>query len=301
MTKVTDIDFEKDKNYVKYLDHGFVGLIDTMGSDEAIVQAARVSYGSGTKGTRDDRALIRYLVKHRHTSPLEMCEVKFHLKMPIFVMRQHVRHRTANLNEYSGRYSVMSDEFYVPDKENLKPQSSINKQGREGKLIPIEESMCHNTIKRIGRTNYNDYKSLLGENPEDNYNIEERQGLSRELARVVLPLNNYTELYWKIDLNNFFHYVKLRADYHAQWEIQELARAMYDLIKDKFPLSCEAYEDFIESAHTSSRMEINLLKRIIDKKKWNDLLEDLRSEEIIAEKYGISKRDLKEFIKQWSL
>lgn len=301
MTKIADIDFEKDKNYVKYLDHGFVGLIDTMGSDEAIVQAARVSYGSGTKGTRDDRALIRYLVKHRHTSPLEMCEVKFHLKMPIFVMRQHVRHRTANLNEYSGRYSVMSDEFYVPDKENLKPQSSINKQGREGKLIPIEESMCHNTIKRIGRTNYNDYKSLLGENPEDNYNIEERQGLSRELARVVLPLNNYTELYWKIDLNNFFHYVKLRADYHAQWEIQELARAMYDLIKDKFPLSCEAYEDFIESAHTSSRMEINLLKRIIDKKKWNDLLEDLRSEEIIAEKYGISKRDLKEFIKQWSL
>lgn len=216
-------------------------------------------------------------------------------------MRQHVRHRTANLNEYSGRYSVMSDEFYVPDKENLKPQSSINKQGREGKLIPIEESMCHNTIKRIGRTNYNDYKSLLGENPEDNYNIEERQGLSRELARVVLPLNNYTELYWKIDLNNFFHYVKLRADYHAQWEIQELARAMYDLIKDKFPLSCEAYEDFIESAHTASRMEINLLKRIIDKKKWNDLLEDLRSEEIIAKKYGISKRDLKEFIKQWSL
>lgn len=301
MTKVTDIDFEKDKNYVKYLDHGFVGLIDTMGSDEAIVQAARVSYGSGTKGTRDDRALIRYLVKHRHTSPLEMCEVKFHLKMPIFVMRQHVRHRTANLNEYSGRYSVMSDEFYVPDKENLKPQSSINKQGREGKLISIEESMCHNTIKRIGRTNYNDYKSLLGENPEDNYNIEERQGLSRELARVVLPLNNYTELYWKIDLNNFFHYVKLRADYHAQWEIQELARAMYDLIKDKFPLSCEAYEDFIESAHTASRMEINLLKRIIDKKKWNDLLEDLRSEEIIAKKYGISKRDLKEFIKQWSL
>jgi len=301
MTKIADIDFEKDKNYVKYLDHGFVGLIDTMGSDEAIVQAARVSYGSGTKGTRDDRALIRYLVKHRHTSPLEMCEVKFHLKMPIFVMRQHVRHRTANLNEYSGRYSVMSDEFYVPDKENLKPQSSINKQGREGKLIPIEESMCHNTIKRIGRTNYNDYKSLLGENPEDNYNIEERQGLSRELARVVLPLNNYTELYWKIDLNNFFHYVKLRADYHAQWEIQELARAMYDLIKDKFPLSCEAYEDFIESAHTSSRMEVNLLKRIIDKKKWNDLLEDLRSEEIIAEKYGISKRDLKEFIKQWSL
>jgi len=303
MTKVSDINFNTDENYVKYLDHGFVGLVDTMGSDNAIVQAARVSYGDGTKGTSNDRALIRYLVKHRHTSPLEMCEVKFHLKMPIFVMRQHVRHRTANLNEYSGRYSIMSDEFYVPDKENLKPQSSINKQGRDGKLIPVEETMCHNTIKRIGRENYNDYLSLLGEHPNDNYNIEEdqRQGLSRELARAVLPLNNYTELYWKIDLNNFFHYVKLRADYHAQWEIQELARSMYSLIQDKFPLSCEAYEDFIENAHTASRMEVDLINRLIDKKRWNELVEDWRTEEAVAEQYGMSKRDLNEFKQKWSL
>lgn len=302
MTKIADIDFEKDKNYIKYLDHGFVGLVDTMGSDEAIVQAARVSYGDGTKGTRNDRALIRYLVKHRHTSPLEMCEVKFHLKMPIFVMRQHVRHRTANLNEYSGRYSIMSDEFYVPDKANLKPQSAINKQGRDGTLIPLEETMCYNTIKRIGQENYNDYLSLLGENPNDNYNIDSklRQGLSRELARAVLPLNNYTELYWKIDLNNFFHYVKLRADYHAQWEIQELARAMYSLIVDKFPLACEAYEDYIENATTVSRMEKDLIKRIMSNKRWLDVQEDYRTEELLAENYGMSKRELSEFIDKWN-
>ena len=152
MTQVNDIDIESSTNYLKYLDHGFVGLIDTMGTDESIVQAARVSYGKGTKGTRNDRALIRYLVKHKHTSPVEMCEVKFHLKMPIFVMRQHVRHRTANLNEYSGRYSVMSDEFYIPNRDNLKPQSTSNKQGRGGKLPPMEEQMCFNTIKRIGST-----------------------------------------------------------------------------------------------------------------------------------------------------
>lgn len=303
MTKIADIDFEKDKNYIKYLDHGFVGLVDTMGSDEAIVQAARVSYGDGTKGTRNDRALIRYLVKHRHTSPLEMCEVKFHLKMPIFVMRQHVRHRTANLNEYSGRYSIMSDEFYVPDKANLKPQSAINKQGRDGTLIPLEETMCYNTIKRIGQENYNDYLSLLGENPDDNYNIDSnlRQGLSRELARAVLPLNNYTELYWKIDLNNFFHYVKLRADYHAQWEIQELARAMYSLIVDKFPLACEAYEDYIENATTVSRMEKDLIKRIMSSKRWLDVQQDYRTEELLAENYGMSKRELSEFIDKWNL
>lgn len=301
MTKIADIDFEKDKNYIKYLDHGFVGLVDTMGSDEAIVQAARVSYGDGTKGTRNDRALIRYLVKHRHTSPLEMCEVKFHLKMPIFVMRQHVRHRTANLNEYSGRYSIMSDEFYVPDKANLKPQSAINKQGRDGTLIPLEETMCYNTIKRIGQENYNDYLSLLGENPDDNYNIDSnlRQGLSRELARAVLPLNNYTELYWKIDLNNFFHYVKLRADYHAQWEIQELARAMYSLIVDKFPLACEAYEDYIENATTVSRMEKDLIKRIMSSQRWLDVQQDYRTEELLAENYGMSKRELTEFIDKW--
>ncbi len=301
MTKIADIDFEKDKNYIKYLDHGFVGLVDTMGSDEAIVQAARVSYGDGTKGTRNDRALIRYLVKHRHTSPLEMCEVKFHLKMPIFVMRQHVRHRTANLNEYSGRYSIMSDEFYVPDKANLKPQSAINKQGRDGTLIPLEETMCYNTIKRIGQENYNDYLSLLGENPNDNYNIDSnlRQGLSRELARAVLPLNNYTELYWKIDLNNFFHYVKLRADYHAQWEIQELARAMYSLIVDKFPLACEAYEDYIENSTTVSRMEKDLIKRIMSSQRWLDVQEDYRTEELLAENYGMSKRELSEFIDKW--
>jgi len=196
----------------------------------------------------------------------------------------------------------MSDEFYVPDKANLKPQSAINKQGRDGTLIPLEETMCYNTIKRIGQENYNDYLSLLGENPDDNYNIDSnlRQGLSRELARAVLPLNNYTELYWKIDLNNFFHYVKLRADYHAQWEIQELARAMYSLIVDKFPLACEAYEDYIENATTVSRMERDLIKRIMSSQRWLDVQEDYRTEELLAENYGMSKRELSEFIDKWN-
>ena len=299
MTQVSDITFGIDNGYLKYLDHGFVGLIDTMGSDEAIVQAARVSYGKGTKGTSNDRALIRYLIKHKHTSPIEMCEVKFHLKMPIFVMRQHVRHRTANLNEYSGRYSIMSDEFYIPDRENLKPQSVSNKQGRGGDMPPIEKEMCENTIKRVSTSNYEDYTSLLGEHPNDNYNITDRQGLSRELSRIVLPLNNYTELYWKIDLHNFFHYAKLRGDSHAQWEIQELAKIMYRLVNMVFPIACEAFEDFIENSVSISRMEKDLLKRIISTDRWDDVVNDQRSQENVAKKYGISKRDLNEFKSTW--
>jgi thymidylate synthase (FAD) len=193
----------------------------------------------------------------------------------------------------------MSDEFYIPDRDNLKPQSTNNKQGRGGKLPPLEEEMCYNTIKRIGKTSYNDYLSLLGEHPNDNYNFVDRHGLSRELSRIVLPLNNYTELYWKIDLNNFFHYTKLRTDEHAQWEIQELARTMYSLVKEKFPIAAEAYEDFMENSVTISRMERDLLKRIISTDRWDDVVNDQRSQENVAKKYGMSKRDLNEFIETW--
>jgi thymidylate synthase (FAD) len=185
--------------YVRVLDLGFVGLVDVMGDDAAIVQAARTSYGKGTKSVSEDRGLIRYLMKHSHTSVFEMVEFKFHIKLPIFVMRQHVRHRTANLNEYSGRYSVMTDEFYIPELSRLQAQSSINKQGSEGQLEGQELEMVHNTIKRISSDAYLDYLSLINEEGGRAYNIEDRQGLSRELARIILPQNNYTECYWKID------------------------------------------------------------------------------------------------------
>ena len=294
MTTVSEIDFDTDSSYVQYLDKGFVGLVDTMGTDESIVQAARVSYGEGTKGVRNDEALIRYLIRHRHTSPIEMCDVKFHLKMPIFIMRQFVRHRTASLNEYSGRYSVMVDEFYIPDDATLKPQSESNKQGREGTLAPLELEMCRNTIKRISKENYKDYVSLLGDNPDDNYNFVDRKGLSRELARMILPLNNYTEVYWKCNLHNFFHLIDLRSDSHAQWEIQELSKAMYDLVKPRFPLACKAFEDYIMYGVNLSSSEVNVVKELI--RSVEDSGIDVTD---LVEKEIKSPRESKEFLNKF--
>ena len=227
----------EDTKYTKVLDLGFVGLIDVMGDDSSIVQAARTSYGKGTKSVSEDRGLIRYLMKHHHTSVFEMVEFKFHIKLPIFVMRQHVRHRTANLNEYSGRYSVMTDEFYIPDLGRMQAQSVTNKQGSGTLLQGQELEMAHNTIKRVSADAYADYLSLVNQDGGRAYNIEDRQGLSRELARIILPVNNYTECYWKIDLKNLFHYIKLRADHHAQWEIQEFARALAAFVKARCPVS----------------------------------------------------------------
>jgi thymidylate synthase (FAD) len=221
MTLRSEINFENDLNYTPILDHGFVGLVDSMGSDSAVVQAARVSYGAGTKQVNDDRNLIRYLMRHKHTTPFEMCEVKFHLKMPIFVMRQLVRHRTASINEYSARYSVMTDEFYIPELEQIQKQSTTNKQGREeSEWFFNDKREVQHAFQRSFHNAYKEYTSLLGK--EDN-------GLARELARSVLPVGGYTELYWKANLKNFLHMIKLRSDPHAQWEIQELANAMYNL------------------------------------------------------------------------
>jgi thymidylate synthase (FAD) len=301
MTQIIDIDFENNPNYNRYLDHGFVGLIDTMGTDSSIVQAARVSYGDGTKNARDDRGLIRYLIKHKHTSPLEMCSLKFHLKMPIFVMRQHVRHRTASLNEYSGRYSEMTDEFYVPDDSQLMPQSQTNKQGSDGEMSDIEKEMCRNTIKRTTDNAWVDYNSLLGNDKEEggrDYKLTNRSGLSRELSRIILPVNNYTELYWKIDLHNFFHYAKLRKDPHAQWEIQQLATLMYDAVKPQFPVACEAFEDYIEHSVTLSRMEVNLIQKFIDAASLDINLNSYLSD---ANTAGMSKREITEFKKRFNI
>jgi len=230
----------------KVLDHGFVKLLDIMGSDEEVEDAARISYGEGTRKVSQTRNLIRYLMRHKHTSPFEMCEVKFHLKLPIFIMRQLVRHRTANLNEYSGRYSVMSNEYYLPEVDYLQKQSSTNNQGRGEKhlstgLLQFEFNRMYDGAQIA-------YENLL--------NFE----LTKELARAVLPVANYTECIWKIDLHNFFHFVKLRADKHAQREIQDYANAMYELVKPKFPLCCEAFEDYDRDAVTFSRQEMDIIK-----------------------------------------
>ena len=229
---------------------GFVKLLDVMGSDEEVENAARISYGKGTRKVSQTRNLIRYLIRHKHTSPLEMCEVKFHIKLPIFIMRQLVRHRTANLNEYSGRYSIMSDEYYLPEADYLQKQSTTNNQGRE-EAIP-QKGLLQFEFNRMYDGAQIAYENLL--------NFE----LTKELARAVLPVANYTECIWKIDLHNFFHFVKLRADKHAQREIQDYANAMYELVKPKFPLCCEAFEDYNRDAVTFSKQEMNVIRELLE-------------------------------------
>jgi thymidylate synthase (FAD) len=299
--------------YAPVLDHGFVGLVDHMGSDADIVSAARVSYGDGTKSVREDRGLIRYLVRHKHTSPLEMCEVKLHLKLPIFVMRQLVRHRTSSLNEYSGRYSVLTDEMYVPNIENIKPQSALNKQGRDGDLNDQDRETAQQLIMSSVAHSYDSYQALLGNTEEGVFagddmwsNEFPEQGVAREIARITMPVAGYTELYWKQNLHNLFHMLKLREDSHAQWEIQEFARAIYTLVKPLFPAACEAYEDYIRDSTTISGMETNLLQVIITRSNEYDLSFSEAYDHIQAqydteaeflEAYRMSKRELIEFKK----
>lgn len=277
-----------DERYVPVYGEGFVGLVEYMGDDSTPAVRARVSYGKGTKSVSDDRNLVRYLVRHRHTSPLEMVELVFHLKMPIFVMRQHVRHRTASLNEYSGRYSEMSNEFYTPNFEDIQLQSTSNNQGREEDpdLIEFQDKIeCQTLWGKIFENAYETYQKLLD------------KGVARELARIGLPVANYTECYWKIDLHNFFHYSKLRLDKHAQKEIRMLAEAMYELVKEKFPVLCEAFEDYQLNAVTFSRMEINLLRVLLrDGNEFQEWVSEFEGgEERVLEKFGLSKRELDEF------
>ena len=288
MTIKSDINFEEDKNYVPVLDHGFVGLIDHMGSDSAIVQAARVSYGAGTKQVQDDRNLIRYLMRHEHTTPFEMCEVKFHIKLPIFVMRQLVRHRTASMNEYSARYSVLTDEFYIPELEQIQQQSSTNKQGREESDWGFEErrSVQH-AFQRSFFNAYKEYTELLG---------KDGTGLTRELSRSVLPVGGYTELYWKANLKNFLHMARLRMDSHAQWEIREYANAMYNLAKPLFPEACQAFEDYAVNTVKFSSGEFELLKSLIDLDKWQKLVSKYNgNEKALGGDVGLGARELTEF------
>ena len=284
-----------DDGYVKVLDHGFVGLVDTMGDDDAVVQAARVSYGSGTKTVNTDRNLIRYLLRHRHSTPFEMCEVKFHIKLPIFVMRQLIRHRTASVNEYSGRYSVMSDNFYVPEQKDIKKQSTTNAQGRGEEFSKEAKERTQQWMEKIHNQAHDTYESFL------------KEDMARETARAVLPVSNYTEAYWKCNMKNFLHMVGLRADPHAQWEIQEYAKVMYELVKPKFPIICEAWEDYARDAVTFSGVEMKFIRELVIgdfATNWKDYLLDAyfedagenleEAEKKLCSEYGLSKRELTE-------
>lgn len=271
-----------NENTIQVLDHGVVKLIDSMPrekgeGDTAIVNAARTSYGDGTKSVRNNRNLIRYLLRNDHTSPFEMVEFKFFLKMPIFVARQHVRHRTANINEYSGRYSVMLEEFYIPEKEEIKTQSSLNKQGRDEKLsdeLAEETQLLMNESSKNSFLTYNKFLEI---------------DLAREISRIVLPLNSYTQMYWKIDLHNLLRYLRLRMDFHAQYEIRVYANAMYELIKPYVPLTIEAFEDYVLNGTRLSKFEKDLLMKHVDIKNLKDDIENS----------NLSKTEKEEFFKKF--
>ena len=264
----------------KALDHGFVRVVDYMGDDSSIVQAARVSYGKGTKQLNQDKNLINYLLSHRHSTPFEMNEIKFHVKLPIFVARQWIRHRTANVNEYSARYSILDNEFYIPNPKELKPQSKTNNQGRSGDLDDNEKKMYMKVLRENSKDSFKKYNFLLNQE-EDEVN-KKRQGLTRELSRIVLPLNSYTQWYWKIDLHNFMHFLALRFDEHAQYEIRVYAEIMMNIMKkwvpltyeaflknrlDSLVLSSEAIEFIKNKLHGKSNKETKISKREVDELK----------------------------------
>ena len=251
------------KDAIRCLDKGFVRLVDSMGGDDAIVQAARVSYGEGTSKVSQDRGLIRYLMRHRHTTPFEMVEFKFHCKMPIFVARQWVRHRTANINEYSLRYSEARDEFYYPDPAQIQYQSSLNKQGRAGKVPKKLTDKVLQYFKEISEKSFDMYQEL------------NEAGLARELIRAILPVNLYTEWYWKNDLHNLLHFIGLRSDSHAQYEIRVFSDAMAESVKKTAPHAWEAYQDYVVKGMRFSQIEKSLLERNLPDRVVDDILEDL--------------------------
>lgn len=235
---------------IPVLDHGFIRVVDYMGDDAAVVQAARVSYGRGTKKKTEDKGLINYLMRHRHSSPFEMCEIKLHVKLPIFIARQWIRHRTANVNEYSARYSILDKEFYLPSVQHLAAQSSNNRQGRGESLNENYATEVLNILKNDAEQTYDHYEYLLNEDGSNS----SRPGLARELARMNLPINFYTQWYWKIDLYNFMHFIALRADKHAQYEIRAYAEVMLKILKRWVPFTYEAFMDYrIGGAHLSAK------------------------------------------------
>jgi thymidylate synthase (FAD) len=261
------------------LDHGFIRVIDYMGDDAAIVQAARVSYGAGTKHVQNDEGLIRYLMRHWHSTPFEMCEVKLHVKLPVFVARQWIRHRTANVNEYSARYSILDREFYIPAPDQLAAQSTINNQGRGEVLTGEEAARVLDILKSDANRAYDHYEAMLSQDGQ--------QGLARELARMNLPANIYTQWYWKVDLHNLFHFLRLRADPHAQYEIRVYAEAIAACVRDWVPLAYGAFEDYRMGGVTLSAKAIAVLKL------------RLAGEAVTQEASGMSKGEWREFVEVW--
>lgn len=269
---------------IPLLDHGFVRVIDYMGDDSAIVQAARVSYGKGTKQVSKDAGLIRYLMRHWHSTPFEMCEIKFHVKLPMFVARQWIRHRTANVNEYSARYSILDNEFYIPKSEHLAAQSDINNQGRGELLTGEEAERAMQWLKEDSERNYEHYQTMLNEDSSGNVLDESKQGLARELARINLPVNAYTQWYWKIDLHNLFHFLRLRADPHAQYEIRVYAEAMFKIVQKWLPIASQAFEDYRMGAEHMSAKGIEVTRKM------------LKGEKVSQEDSGLSKREWRELM-----
>ncbi len=243
------------------LDHGFVRVVDYMGSDSAVVQAARVSYGAGTKRARQDAGLIRYLMRHAHTTPFEMCEIKFHVKLPIFVARQWIRHRTASVNEYSARYSILDNEFYIPEPEHLAAQSTSNRQGRGQTLVGQEAAHVLDLLRTDAERAYESYEVMLNEDAHGRVLDESRQGLARELARMNLSLNFYTQWYWKVNLHNLLHFLWLRSDAHAQYEIRAYATVMLDIVRRWTPLTYAAFMDYRVGGANLSAKGLDVVRR----------------------------------------
>lgn len=260
---------------VPVLDHGFVRVVDYMGDDAAIVQAARVSYGAGTKKARDDSGLIRYLMRHWHSTPFEMCELKLHVKLPVFVARQWIRHRTANVNEYSARYSILDREFYIPEPSALAAQSTVNNQGRGETLSGEEAARVLEILKGDAARSYDHYEAMLSQDGQ--------QGLARELARMNLPANIYTQWYWKTDLHNLFHFLRLRADAHAQYEIRVYAEAIAAMVRDWVPAAYGAFEDYRMGGVQLSAKGLECIRRM------------LKGEQVTQESSGMSKGEWREF------
>jgi len=266
------------------LDHGFVRVIDYMGTDSAIVQAARVSYGKGTKKVNEDAGLINYLLRHRHTTPFEMCEIKFHIKLPLFIARQWIRHRTANVNEYSGRYSIMDKEFYVPAVEQLAAQSKVNHQGRGETLQGAEAQAVLDLLREDATRAYTNYEQMLNQDADGNILDESKDGLARELARMNLSLNYYTQWYWKIDLHNLLHFLALRADGHAQYEIRVYAEAMLKILKAWVPITYAAFMDYRVGGASLSAKGLAVVQKL------------LAGEKLTQEQSGMSKGEWRELM-----
>ena len=274
---------------IPVLDHGFIRVVDYMGDDSSVVQAARVSYGKGTKKVSTDAGLIKYLMRHWHSTPFEMCEIKYHVKLPIFIARQWIRHRTANVNEYSARYSILDKEFYLPVPEHLAAQSKNNRQGRGDVLEGEQAKQVLEILKKDAEQTYNNYETMLNERYDGTVIEENRIGLARELARMNLTLNTYTQWYWKTDLLNLMNFLRLRADDHAQYEIRAYADAMLDTLKKWAPITYEAFMDYRVGGTEVSAKGKAVLQKLI------------QGEEVNIEKSGLSKREWNELMNAFDL